>query len=193
MAVPTDNATVRFRQGAGRLCLDFIRTLRYRGAPAATEELTDPAALAAWIGQCGPCEPGAAARDAVEIGEARALREAIHELLQAARSAEGGGSRGAAARELVNRAAAGPVPAPRLDASGHLRWHAEDPVAATLCLVARDALELTASEAVTRVRECADPACGVLFLDTSRPGTRRWCSMDTCGNRAKKRSLRSKR
>jgi len=45
---------------------------------------------------------------------------------------------------------------------------------------------------VTRVRDCANPHCGVLFLDSSRPGTRRWCSMDTCGNRAKKDTLRHK-
>gem|GEM_PF-3517240 len=36
-----------------------------------------------------------------------------------------------------------------------------------------------------RVRRCAHPACVLYFLDTSRNGTRRWCSMETCGNRAK--------
>jgi predicted RNA-binding Zn ribbon-like protein len=45
---------------------------------------------------------------------------------------------------------------------------------------------------VARVRECAGEDCGALFLDTSRPGTRRWCSMDTCGNRAKKSTFRGK-
>ena len=49
----TTSDTVRFREGAGRLCLDFIRTLRYRGTPSQTEELPDGAALAAWIRQCG--------------------------------------------------------------------------------------------------------------------------------------------
>ncbi|TIU06903.1 MAG: CGNR zinc finger domain-containing protein, partial [Mesorhizobium sp.] len=29
------------------------------------------------------------------------------------------------------------------------------------------------------------PRCGWLFLDTSRGGKRRWCSMRTCGNREK--------
>jgi predicted RNA-binding Zn ribbon-like protein len=36
-----------------------------------------------------------------------------------------------------------------------------------------------------RVRRCAHPACVLWFYDTSRNGTRRWCSMETCGNRAK--------
>lgn len=36
-----------------------------------------------------------------------------------------------------------------------------------------------------RLRRCAHPACVLYFHDTSRGGTRRWCSMDGCGNRAK--------
>jgi len=36
-----------------------------------------------------------------------------------------------------------------------------------------------------RVRGCANPDCVLWFLDTSRPGTRRWCSMAACGNRDK--------
>lgn len=36
-----------------------------------------------------------------------------------------------------------------------------------------------------RIRPCAHPDCILWFLDTSRNGTRRWCSMAACGNRAK--------
>lgn len=38
-----------------------------------------------------------------------------------------------------------------------------------------------------RVRCCADESCGLFFFDVTRSGTRRWCSMDACGNRAKAR------
>jgi len=37
----------------------------------------------------------------------------------------------------------------------------------------------------SRVRACANHECVLWFLDTSRPGTRRWCSMAACGNRDK--------
>lgn len=47
-----------------------------------------------------------------------------------------------------------------------------------------DALTL-AREAPGRVRECAGEHCRALFLDTSRNGSRRWCSMQLCGSRAK--------
>jgi predicted RNA-binding Zn ribbon-like protein len=50
--------------------------------------------------------------------------------------------------------------------------------------VVLDALDLV-REAPGRVRECADARCPVLFLDTSRNGSRRWCSMERCGARAK--------
>ncbi|KIF78278.1 hypothetical protein QR77_39810 [Streptomyces sp. 150FB] len=36
-----------------------------------------------------------------------------------------------------------------------------------------------------RVRQCAHPDCVLFFLDTSRNGTRRWHSMETCGARSK--------
>ncbi|NRQ30309.1 hypothetical protein HII36_00425 [Nonomuraea sp. NN258] len=36
-----------------------------------------------------------------------------------------------------------------------------------------------------RVRKCANPECVLWFLDVSKNGSRRWCSMEACGNRAK--------
>lgn len=45
--------------------------------------------------------------------------------------------------------------------------------------------ELLVSPALSRVRACPGTGCGWLFLD--RSGRRRWCTMDTCGNRAKAR------
>lgn len=182
----------RFREGAGRVCLDFIRTLRYRGTPAQTEELADPAALAAWVRQFGTDAggPPVPAPDAAQVREARALREAVYALVTAAMA---GTAVDATTRGRLNRAAAAPVAVPQLTPSGTVTHLADAPVAATLSLVARDALDLATSPALlARVRPCASPTCGALFLDHSRPGTRRWCSMDTCGNRAKKAGLRAR-
>ncbi|MGA5216378.1 CGNR zinc finger domain-containing protein [Streptomyces cinereoruber] len=49
---------------------------------------------------------------------------------------------------------------------------------------ARDYLDLLRT-APDRIRACAHEACILHFFDTSRNGTRRWCSMAACGNRAK--------
>lgn len=47
-----------------------------------------------------------------------------------------------------------------------------------------DALDIV-RETPGRVRECAAERCPVLYLDTSRNRSRRWCSMEVCGSRAK--------
>lgn len=51
-------------------------------------------------------------------------------------------------------------------------------------LAARNYLELL-TIAPDRIRACAHESCILHFFDTSRNGTRRWCSMAACGNRAK--------
>jgi predicted RNA-binding Zn ribbon-like protein len=54
-----------------------------------------------------------------------------------------------------------------------------------LAAIARSAAELIAEGPTAPIRKCADPKCGLYFYDDSRTGRRRWCSMKTCGNRAK--------
>ena len=51
--------------------------------------------------------------------------------------------------------------------------------------IVRSAAELLVSGEIGRIRECAASDCGWLFFDESRNRSRRWCSMQTCGNRAK--------
>jgi predicted RNA-binding Zn ribbon-like protein len=38
-----------------------------------------------------------------------------------------------------------------------------------------------------RLRACANDECRLFLLDRSKPGTARWCSMKSCGNRLKAR------
>jgi predicted RNA-binding Zn ribbon-like protein len=58
--------------------------------------------------------------------------------------------------------------------------------------LARDAEALLCSDAASRIRICAATGCGWAFLDTSKNGTRRWCSMQICGNREKARKFKNK-
>ncbi|NJC55654.1 CGNR zinc finger domain-containing protein [Brevibacterium marinum] len=39
-----------------------------------------------------------------------------------------------------------------------------------------------------RLRACANTECNLFLIDHSRPGTAKWCSMFTCGNRMKVRA-----
>jgi predicted RNA-binding Zn ribbon-like protein len=91
----------------------------------------------------------------------------------------------------VNAAAAVPplVPALRPDGGTTLVAPAARAAFSTL---ARDAVDLFGGPLARRIRVCAAENCGLLLVDTSRPGQRRWCSMELCGNRAKIRTHRSR-
>ncbi|MEZ0107980.1 putative RNA-binding Zn ribbon-like protein [Catenulispora sp. EB89] len=182
-----------FRTGSGRLSLDFIRTLRWRGTDGAFEELATPETLVAWIRQLGPYDEdlAIAAPTPRTLHAAQETREAVYALLKAARATTAADCP-PEARALLNKTGSAPTPHPVLDEDGTLHHAADDPVAAILAAIARDALDLATSPLIGRVRDCAGPNCGAWFLDTSRPGTRRWCSMDRCGNQAKKSTWRSK-
>jgi predicted RNA-binding Zn ribbon-like protein len=76
------------------------------------------------------------------------------------------------------------------EAGYELVW-IEQSADALLARVAWSAVTLLRTGPLDRVREC--PSCGWLFLDTSRNGRRRWCSMDTCGSRDKARRYYQRR
>ena len=63
-----------------------------------------------------------------------------------------------------------------------------------LWAIVQSAAELLLSDALRdRVGQCADPeGCGWLFLDLSKNRSRRWCSIQDCGNRAKQRRLHAR-
>jgi len=65
-----------------------------------------------------------------------------------------------------------------------LTLEVDDPAWSPAVMAAANLLELL-KQAPDRIRRCQHPACVLWFYDTTRNGTRRWCSMATCGNRAK--------
>jgi predicted RNA-binding Zn ribbon-like protein len=176
---------LRFLFVAGRPCLDLAATVGERWRRC-FERLRTPEDLGRWLVEAGMVgRPPAVAQPQLEA--ARALRDAIY---TAARGAAEGGALDPAGVAEINRWARRSAPAPQLDRHRRVRWVAEDPVDAALAGVARDAIDLIGGPLATRVRECAAEDCALLFVDTSPPGRRRWCSMDGCGNRAKTANYR---
>lgn len=51
--------------------------------------------------------------------------------------------------------------------------------------IAQEAALLLTSGQMKKLKRCGNSKCVLIFLDISRAGKRRWCSMETCGNRAK--------
>jgi predicted RNA-binding Zn ribbon-like protein len=173
-----------FRFGLGHVTLDFLATLGGR-AGNRIERLAAPRDLSRWVAEAGiaaaPCE----SRELLD--DARELREAIRRLLDCARE---GGRPGASDLRLVNDWARSPVAAPQIGPDFARVSVGPDPVTGALAHIARESVEFVTGPELARVRSCA--GCTLLFIDRSRPGTRRWCSMERCGNRNKTARYRQK-
>ncbi|GAA1613465.1 CGNR zinc finger domain-containing protein [Kribbella sancticallisti] len=93
--------------------------------------------------------------------------------------------------ELINQMV-GPLPTVRLSAVGRREWETPITGSQVLGAAARELVDLLGRKP-ERLRMCAGDNCALMFYDTSRPGNRRWCSMQRCGNRNKVGSYRTRR
>lgn len=179
-----DGETFRFDPGA--LCLEFAVT-GGQGERAVFETLHTPADLRRWMG--GALATDVAAVDDGDLVAATQLREAIWRCAEA--RARGRPLPATGVRD-INRAAAGPPPVPRIDGRGRGGWVTPVTPGQVGSLLARDAVALLTGTRAGRIRQCGAGDCALVFVDTSRPGRRRWCSMERCGNRAKVRAHRDR-
>lgn len=168
-----------FRFRGGHNAIDLPATLQARLKPAPRELLNTPHDLSRWLVAAGLAAslPDASERD---LNQARNLREAIY-VLACARLPDGPDP--SAAREVLNAMASEPSAVPRLSADGGVALIGSP--ASLLATLARDAIHLFGGEAADHIRQCQSPGCTLFFVDTSRSGDRRWCSMAGCGNKAK--------
>ena len=168
-----------FRFRAGHVALDLAGTLAARLKPSPRELLAHPSDLARWL-------VAAERTDAIpevtqaDVGLARTLRESIYSLALAQIHRKALPDE---ARRKLNRFAAEAPAVPQLGKDG--RIHISGKPQQLLASIARDAILLFGGETGTRLRQCQGESCALLFLDTSRSGERRWCSMSGCGNKSK--------
>ncbi len=162
---------------SGNLALDFAGTLQHR-ATTRDEMLSSPQRLREWSVAAGLVDAPPPVSEA-ELDRALAIREAVYRLALAAVT---GDPRRPGDIDLVNTAAATAPVTAALTGTGLRHTGTEDQIIAT---IARAAVALLGGPDRSRIRECADPPCTRLFVDTSRAGSRRWCNMSGCGNRAK--------
>lgn len=194
-----------FHIGYGALCLDFANAVSWRGSAEPADRLPTYWELVRFFVQSG----------LLSAAEARRLqREAERHPDRAARTLR----RAVELREVLYRTfsglAAGCSPRPSDLASlnellpaalAHLRvsrdggrfgWRWDGNAGSLdrlLWPVVRDAAVFLTSTDFSRLRTCRNPECRWVFLDTSKNGTRRWCSMAVCGNRDKLRRFRQRR
>jgi predicted RNA-binding Zn ribbon-like protein len=169
----------------GDLALDFVNTAEGRGGPLAGDALTAAAELARWGQRVGLLEQRVPERDAGELARAIEARELLYALFaaQAQRRPVAPhllASLGALAAEAYAAGALESVP------EGGVRWSWDPSALSTVRHAAViSAVDLLAGGRSERLKQCPGDNCGWLFLDTTKRGNRRWCSMSTCGQEAK--------
>jgi predicted RNA-binding Zn ribbon-like protein len=180
---PHDRDGFRFRGGCN--AIDLPATFQARLSSTPRELLNSPDDLARWLVSAGMAssKPRTTPKD---LTTARVLREAIYVLAgKPSRAKE------EPARETLNRIAADTAAAPQLQTNGTMRL--EGDAGALLVTLAREAVQLFGSDAAQLIRQCESPSCTLYFVDNSRRGDRRWCSMSGCGNKAKVREFRRRK
>jgi predicted RNA-binding Zn ribbon-like protein len=179
----------RFIFVAGRLCIDFTQTGGETGKRAYWERFHQPTDLADWLAE-SPLRLREIQVGPEEFQTALSLRESIWRVAQATLQGEAPFAEDV---ETINRVAATPdLPTQLMPGELNQAWYSPAPASGALSLIARDAIDLFSGELRSRIRECENPNCGLMFVDASRPGKRRWCLMKRCGNIAKTSTYRKR-
>jgi predicted RNA-binding Zn ribbon-like protein len=170
---------------AGNLALDLANSVSWRGTEREVDHLPDAKAALAWAAAQRLVDGNFVVEDpAVLLSELHALRAAIGsvgEAIASGRAAPQGGLIVICNMAAQSLARAEPIGAP-LD----LRFADRDRIIGP---IAWAALDLLRGGELGRLKQCPPDDCRWLFIDRTKNGSRRWCDMGTCGNRAKKRKL----
>ncbi|MGY1454020.1 CGNR zinc finger domain-containing protein [Streptomyces sp. SS8] len=163
------------------LATSFTATLTERRGNA-VERIPTPHRLVDWLAVSGLAVGSCTT---AQFDLARELRESIHATATAAALQE---ALPASAVEVINDRSAQGRAAAILTPEGERRWRLSpgSQVEDALGVIAADAIGIISGERDGRLALCASPTCRAAFFDTSRSRTRRWCDMNTCGNRQKK-------
>lgn len=184
----------------GRVCLDFVNSVDPRVGDQPHDYLATYADLVQWSGHARVLSEGRIAEllraAALHPGEAAAvfaraiaLRETLYRVFTAVATRL---APDLADLDAVHTAYVETMAQARLVPIGEgYSWCWPEQTQALdqmLWPIICSAVELLTSPEARRVKVCPGLGdCGWLFLDTSKSGRRRWCSMDSCGSRSKMR------
>jgi predicted RNA-binding Zn ribbon-like protein len=179
----------------GHLALDFVNTAEERGDPQAREFVCSPSDLLTWAKRQGlPVNEIELSPEAdAELARALAAREVLHDVFLS--RVAGRPPSAAALRELGSLAAAAEGAGTLVSsASGGLDWTWPATELSSLRHhVVTEAVRLLYGPPDGRLKRCPGERCGWFFLDATKRGNRRWCSMTECGQDAKTLRRRARR
>ncbi|HEU5141425.1 MAG TPA: CGNR zinc finger domain-containing protein [Bacillales bacterium] len=196
--INTDEST--FTLIGESLCLDFANTAGWHASETPHERLTSYEKLAKWSRHAGiltedeeksllteanhrPVEADTA------LGQALELREAIYRLFVSVIQEQSitHSDDLAILNKYVKEAYQYAEILPKTNGFSLEFQKNADKLNWMLWPIVQSTTDLLVSGKLDRVKQCEGDPCGWLFLDTSRNRSRRWCSMQDCGNRAKAR------
>jgi predicted RNA-binding Zn ribbon-like protein len=183
-----------FTFDAGSLCME-LNVTGGEGWRTRFEILHTPADLSFWALETCRLElshtdvrPSDLTVTTADLALVKRLREAVWE---SGLAITHGKHAPPSAVKAINDIACGEALVPRLDGRRQrMTWGKPISGRQIAVEIARDAVRTFSEPTVARLRMCAAQNCSLMYLDTSRPGTRRWCSMQRCGNRSKVREYR---
>lgn len=163
------------------LATSFTGTLSERHGDA-VERIPVPHRLVDWLAVSGLAVDSCTT---AQLDLARALRESIHAAATAAATQD---ALPASAVQVINDFSVQGRAAAILTPEGQRQWRLgpASSVEDALSVIAADAISVIAGERDGKLALCASPTCQAAFFDTSQSRTRKWCDMNTCGNRQKK-------
>ncbi|MGW6355651.1 CGNR zinc finger domain-containing protein [Streptomyces sp. NPDC055092] len=162
------------------LATSFTGTLSERHGNA-VERIPTPQRLIDWLTVNGLAVDSCTT---AQLDLARELRESIHAAATAAAIQD---ALPVSAVQVINDYSAQGRAAAILTPEGKRRWLLGSAcVEDALSVIAADAISIIAGERDGKLALCASPTCQAAFFDTSQSRTRKWCEMNTCGNRQKK-------
>ena len=181
----------KFDLSGGHLALDFANTVTSKHTANPIERLASYDHLVWFAEQTRACTPAEAARlhsagrrnparARAALARARELRDAIFEI--SSRVAQRRPQRDedlAVLASFANRRV--------LDRDLEWTWDDPDGLDCILRPITCYALDLLTTENRERIRMCEAHDCIWVFLDSTKNRSRRWCSMEACGNREKAR------
>src|SRR5437588_10373587 len=170
------------------LATSFTATLTERHGNA-VERIPTPQRLVDWLAVNGLA---VGACTAAQLELARELRESIH---AAATATAIQVALPASAIHIINDCSIQGRAAAVLTPEGDRQWRLSSAsrVEDALGVIAADAISIIAGERDGKLALCASPTCQAAFFDTSQSRTRKWCDMNTCGNRQKKARFNANR
>jgi predicted RNA-binding Zn ribbon-like protein len=178
-----------FRFDPGSLCLELLATSG-SSALGFQDTLLTPADLAAWTAQSRLAPTPALEISELDVVLARQFRDALHRMATARIDEERPRPEDL---DLINRAANHLPLTPAIGQDGERRWQGSTNGPQLLATIAHDAVNLLTGSLARHLRRCAAEHCGLIYVDISRPGNRRWCSMERCGNLHKVRMSRARK